>query len=183
LVRTIGYADLAPSWLADAFGPYAFPSNFDALAIGCMAALLLRYWPNVCRRLATQYRHLWWAAAVVLVVVPHVARCFLMFGYLTVPFGNTMQMIGMAILILQSIMLPSWGLFRFLNAKVATWIGVLSYSLYIWQQLFCTHPGVFGLGEVWWMSFPGWLVTTFVVASISYYCMERPLLRFRAQLR
>jgi peptidoglycan/LPS O-acetylase OafA/YrhL len=57
------------------------------------------------------------------------------------------------------------------------------YSIYIWQQLFCTQPEVFGLGKVWWMSFPGWLVPALTVAFISYYGFERPFLRLRTRFR
>lgn len=96
--------------------------------------------------------------------------------------GPTLQAPGMAILVLQSVVMPGWGLFRALNWWWVRRIGVLSYSIYIWQQLFCTKPTVFGLGAVWWMSFPGWLVPVFAISFIFYYGFERPFLKLRARL-
>jgi peptidoglycan/LPS O-acetylase OafA/YrhL len=90
---------------------------------------------------------------------------------------------GFALLMLQSVFLPDWGIYRILNWRWVCQIGVLSYSLYIWQQIFCTAPEAFGLGRVWWMSFPGWLVPVFVVSFISYYGLERPILKLRVRFR
>jgi peptidoglycan/LPS O-acetylase OafA/YrhL len=89
------------------------------------------------------------------------------------------EALGFALLMLQSVFLPDWGIYRVLNWRWVCQIGVLSYSIYIWQQIFCTEPEKFGLGPVWWMSFPGWLVPVFVVSFISYYGLERPILKLR----
>jgi peptidoglycan/LPS O-acetylase OafA/YrhL len=63
------------------------------------------------------------------------------------------------------------------------WVGRLSYSIYIWQQIFWMDPKIYGLGNVWWMSFPGWLVPVMIVASISYYGLEMPFLKLREFFR
>jgi peptidoglycan/LPS O-acetylase OafA/YrhL len=62
-----------------------------------------------------------------------------------------------------------------LNSRPMIFIGVLSYSLYLWQQLF------FG---PWWMArFPLNLVCAFAVACLSYFLIERPLLGLRRRFR
>jgi peptidoglycan/LPS O-acetylase OafA/YrhL len=118
-----------------------------------------------------------------MVVIPHVLRRLSVLNILTVPLGNTIQGVGLTVLILQSVILPDWGIYKALNWSFVAWIGTLSYSLYIWQQLFCTSSDVFGLPAVWWLSFPGWLVPTFLTALVSYYGLEKPFLRLRARLR
>ena len=65
---------------------------------------------------------------------------------------------------------------RILEMPLLRWIGRLSYSLYIWQQIFLGF-GVdfrpFGIAD----SFPNNLAAVLMVACLSYYGMERPLLR------
>jgi peptidoglycan/LPS O-acetylase OafA/YrhL len=97
--------------------------------------------------------------------------------------GRTLQSAGFAILLVQSILAPRWGLYRLLNACAVCKLGVLSYSLYIWQQIFCTKTEVFGLGNVWWMSHPFWPIPAAATAVISYYCLERPLLQLRHRFK
>jgi peptidoglycan/LPS O-acetylase OafA/YrhL len=122
-------------------------------------------------------------AALAAVLIPHVMRGFLFGAIFTVPLGNTLQALGVAILILQSILLPSRGFYRALNWPPVAWIGMLSYSLYIWQQLFCSQPGWFGWTQGWWMSWPGWLPATLAASCASFYLLERPLMRLRAKFR
>ena len=166
---------------------YSFFSYFDSLAIGCACAVLLsRRW-NLIESWFKENRRAALAAGVILVASVHVLNeispKLLPLRVLMFSLGPTAQAFGMAILVLQSVVMPQWGIFRVLNWRWVRLIGVLSYSIYIWQQLFCTKPQVFGLGSVWWMSFPGWLVPVFVVSFISYYGFERPFLKLRAHFR
>jgi len=57
-------------------------------------------------------------------------------------------------------------------------LGVLSYSLYLWQQPFLLYQS-----EAWWTHFPCNFAMIFAIALVSYYCLERPLLRWRDRLR
>lgn len=66
---------------------------------------------------------------------------------------------------------------RFLESQPMRWIGRISYSLYVWQQLFLVrsqepHPLPMGLLR----AFPINIVCVFVVAAASYYLIERPLI-------
>jgi len=84
---------------------------------------------------------------------------------------------------MQSLVLPSGSYYRLLDQPLLRQVGLLSYSIYIWQQIFCSNPTEFGLGRVWWLSFPGWLIPVILVAIVSYYGLERPLFRLRARFR
>lgn len=64
---------------------------------------------------------------------------------------------------------------RFLNLPVMVWVGTLSYSLYLWQQLWAF--GDFRLGAA------ARLGGMLACACSSYYLIERPLLGLRARLR
>jgi peptidoglycan/LPS O-acetylase OafA/YrhL len=64
---------------------------------------------------------------------------------------------------------------RLLHHRVLVYLGVLSYSLYIWQQLFDNAANwMISSGSLWLH-----LAVLFAVANISYYFYERPLLVFK----
>jgi peptidoglycan/LPS O-acetylase OafA/YrhL len=54
------------------------------------------------------------------------------------------------------------------------WVGVASYSLYLWQQLFLCRGHA-----AWCTAFPQNLALAFATAAVSYYLVEQPLLRAR----
>jgi peptidoglycan/LPS O-acetylase OafA/YrhL len=65
---------------------------------------------------------------------------------------------------------------RVLEFPVLRWIGRLSYSLYIWQQLFLAFGETlrpFGF----FSRFPINLASLLVVSCLSYYLLERPMMR------
>jgi peptidoglycan/LPS O-acetylase OafA/YrhL len=71
--------------------------------------------------------------------------------------------------------------YRSLNLRPLVWIGEISYSLYIWQQLFLMRPSghsLFGrFGE-----FPFGLAFAFLAAACSFYLIERPAVAFGRNL-
>jgi peptidoglycan/LPS O-acetylase OafA/YrhL len=165
------------------FRDFSFFLYFDSLAIGCVCAFLLVRKADSVRRWTTRHPILLLLLALAMIAIPHVLRRRYALAAFTVIFGNPLQEVGFAALMVQSIILPRFGFYRALNLPLICAIGVLSYSLYIWQQIFMTRLGVFGMAQVWWMSFPYWLLSAFVVASISYNCLEKPVLRLRARFR
>jgi peptidoglycan/LPS O-acetylase OafA/YrhL len=62
---------------------------------------------------------------------------------------------------------------RFLNLSAVKHIGVISYSLYLWQEMF-DGPHV--------SFFPWNLIAIFACAELSYFLVERPALRLRDRL-
>jgi peptidoglycan/LPS O-acetylase OafA/YrhL len=65
---------------------------------------------------------------------------------------------------------------RILEFPPLRWVGRLSYSLYIWQQLFLGFGLVFRpMG--WFSRFPIALASLFFVSCLSYYLLERPMQR------
>ena len=182
LCRVMGYKRY-PALLAPLTAHFSFFSFFDSLAVGCAAAILLSRGRELVREHLENRPRKALVAGLTLVLVPYVLMKLHWLRPLMVPFAFSSQAFGFATLLLLSILFPEWGAFRILNWRWVCRIGVLSYSIYIWQQIFCSRPETFGLGAVWWLSFPGWLVPAFAVGFISYYGFERPFLKLRARWR
>ncbi len=183
LCRYIHNIELFPTPYANLFSQFTFATNFDSLAIGCAGAILLFKHRDKVVAALTAWPHI---VATVAFGVFAVSYCLQEAGTLdnvAKSFGKTIEGIGVAVLLLQSVLLPTWGVYRVLNVALVVWVGTLSYSLYIWQQLFSARPELFSLGPMWWMSFPGWMLTTLVAACASYYLLERPFMSLRARLR
>ena len=179
IARVTSYLKASPAFIRPLFSDFSFLNYFDSLAIGCACAILLARRRNDLRDWTTTRPRLVVLVAFTLIIIPYTLAHWPILGIFTVPLRPTCEGIGIAMILMQSVICPQLGFYPFLNHIVVCQIGVLSYSLYIWQQIFCTDPHVFGLGDVWWMSFPCWLIPVFTVAMISYYGLEQPLFRLR----
>lgn len=181
LVSIYELYDPAWSWL---FSPASFFNYFDTIAYGCVCAVLLAIKPKqMSKMMSDDRKHFFWLCLAA-ILMPHILRHYKTFKMVIIMFGPSIQAFGFAGLLLQSVFLPGWGLYRVFNWRLVRFVGVLSFSLYIWQQLFCSSPEVFGLaGDSLFMSFPlGWLFAA-VTAILSYFLVERPFMSLRARLR
>ena len=91
--------------------------------------------------------------------------------------GETLINIGIALIIDRVIRVPDDLVGRFLNWRPVVWVGVLSYSLYLWQQLFLNRSSTSMV-----TSFPWNLALALGAATLSYYLVEKPFLRLRRYL-
>jgi peptidoglycan/LPS O-acetylase OafA/YrhL len=72
---------------------------------------------------------------------------------------------------------------RFLTLRVVAWLGLVSYGIYLWHEamidwyLRLTEPIAFGSNAGRMTAFM--IATTLVVSAISYYALERPVLRLK----
>jgi peptidoglycan/LPS O-acetylase OafA/YrhL len=95
-----------------------------------------------------------------------------------VPFSFTLRAVVIPLLILSTALHPHAVPGRILEFKPVRWIGWISYSLYLWQQLFFgarfvgSPPGIAVLRQ-----WPINLVALMVCATFSYYLLEKPFVR------
>jgi len=75
--------------------------------------------------------------------------------------------VSVAGLVLHVIQVP----YRALNWSPVAWLGKISYSVYLWQELFCSNPA-FQAGYAL-------IVPTVACACLSYYFVEQPMLNLR----
>ncbi|MDQ2867101.1 MAG: acyltransferase [Verrucomicrobiota bacterium] len=180
--RAISYVlrrDASGNPFASAF---SFFNYFDSIAIGCACAFVLIHKAAWLQNLRSYAAH-WTSAALSLIAIPYILGRLFIGGKIILPLGPSMEGVGLSVLVLQSIASPKKMPYGLLNFPLVRFVGVLSYSLYIWQMIFCTDPHAFGLSRAWWLGFPAWLASAFVTACLSYFGFERPLLKLRRKFR
>jgi peptidoglycan/LPS O-acetylase OafA/YrhL len=157
--------------------------KFDFIMFGCLVALLQhtsrfeRIYQFAVRR--------WWLAPTVIAICSALTARYA--NYFELPIGYTINAAAIAVFLLWCTRNPSSATGRILNWKPIVQIGVLSYSIYIWQTLFLhpNNPQVFApLGRfgIWISTFPGNWPAILVAACLSYYVIEQPALRARVRI-
>lgn len=72
--------------------------------------------------------------------------------------------------------------YKVLNFPVISYLGVLSYSLYLWQEPFLARAENYQV-KPFWTAYPLNLLFVVTAALLSYYLVERPFLRLKIYLR
>ncbi len=149
----------------------------NVIFIGCLGALLenTNFFKEKISRLIYNNKVIW-ATGVFLFIVSCLLSRFAK-GLYVVPAGTTLNSLCIILLLFWCVNVPS-KVADFLNTKVMIEIGILSYSLYIWQQLFLTTTI-----HYWFNQFPQNIFLVFIVASISYYGIEKPILQLKAKFK
>ena len=161
----VGVLLVAPVWKAAmlyfkvAWGAWAFPALADNLAIGCLLAVFAPRLPKVKP---------YWALAMVVAAMSvqffsaeSAGRTLLLLIVLKPIFY-----VSIAGVLLHLVQTP----YRVLNWGPVVWLGQISYGLYLWQEPFCADRHMRS----------GYLVFAAIAcACLSYYFVERPMLRVR----
>lgn len=144
---------------------YAFETVCDALAVGCLLAIFReRLWGNSIYRSVLESKVFF---ALPLLVIALLASQPPPLVWALVGVTSLNLVIAMA---LDRIMRRPGDLVgRLLNSRPLCAIGLLSYSIYLWQQLWLSpaHPSTFPIN----------MIAITVCAVISYLCIEKPMLR------
>ena len=177
LFRAANYG-LVPNLCKPLFYYNSFCRRCDSLAFGCASAIVYARQRSLIESYFLPRPWLIATCGIGLVCLPYVLAWYFV-GIM--PVANSLQAIGICILILHSVANPKWGFYQILNWRWVRQIGLLSYSIYIWQQLFWTPPANTGLSHIWWLGI--WVIPVFGTAIISHYFLERPFLKLRARHR
>lgn len=163
----IAHAD--PSYIYN-----AFDTRFDTLAVGCLLALSVDY-NRVIKVVELAGQRAWF---------PLVTLTLLLYSRLALPeayhysIGFTVDALLVAVLIVQLLQLHGTPQWSWLDAPAVRYLGVISYPIYLyhaWAESFGQRFPIAGRG----IQFTAGLLATIVLASGSYYLIERPFLKIK----
>jgi peptidoglycan/LPS O-acetylase OafA/YrhL len=150
--------------------------NADIIAWGCLLATAKHGHPDLAHKIASWRPELarFSAVAVLLFAPWYFHRAFVRKcpELSTNALSVSAQSAAIAFLILSLIEIRKGAFYHLLNFRVVVWIGLLSYSLYLWQQLFLADSAR------WWNRWPVNIVLTFTAATFSYFVIEQPARKF-----
>ena len=149
------------------------PTRADSLMVGALLALFAQNAAH-CAILKRKTKS---------TLIPLVALCFFAIdtilsrrfkGIYILPVGYTLQNLMIAALVTHVVFHDTTRLGKILNHRILIHVGTISYSLYLWQQLFLTPMNTTFMGR-----FPLNLLCALIAAELSYYIIEKPFLRMR----
>jgi peptidoglycan/LPS O-acetylase OafA/YrhL len=139
----------------------------DGLLLGCSMAILLSWEPG---------------RSFVLRNFPKETPIFLL-TLLVLNLGRTQGWPSLSTYVLVALLLVSTSVVeeglvhRWLNYRWLAWIGTISYSIYVWQQVFFFRPDGEFLPMGILSTFPFNLVCVFALSALSYRFLERSFIR------
>jgi peptidoglycan/LPS O-acetylase OafA/YrhL len=148
-----------------------FHTGADSIMIGCIAALVLQ--SDSARNRLRSWGSVGSAAAAAWLLLASPLAGDLLHGFPVVA-GYTLDGLAAAWIISSAHLAPGPFARRFLGRGLLPGLGLISYSLYLWQQMFLSPTGVMARGHV---ILP--LLAAVVAACLSYRLIELPALRFR----
>jgi peptidoglycan/LPS O-acetylase OafA/YrhL len=150
-----------------------FPTVMDAIAAGCVLA-------GLADRLARQACYRRFLASPAFAAVPAIVllcTVFDRFPSFYLPIGMTARNVGIAALVHWAMLRSNRFATRLLESAPLGLAGRISYSLYLWQQLFLNHhrDGLLTM-------FPVNVACAVACAVLSFFLVETPMLRLRERL-
>ena len=152
----------------------SFQTVADSIATGCVFAFLKSKLGENALFVKIQSKAITVAGLVVMIVMLNHLRGYISIMY---PIGETVLNISIVLFIDWCLRNSTGYLGKFLETSPLVFVGVLSYSLYLWQQPFLNKHGNFFISDA-----PINLAFVFLCAILSYYVVERPFLKFRETL-
>jgi peptidoglycan/LPS O-acetylase OafA/YrhL len=146
-------------------------TRIDALLWGCLAAI---YFPAIKRNFERiRFSQLW---LPILAIVLGAER-------LHVPGLTLWRAVLLPALVLSTVIQPASLLGRVLEWQPLRWIGTLSYSLYLWQELFLPLQSMKAPGAFHHLQQLPWNVPAILVCAVlSRYLVELPMTRLGHRL-
>jgi len=152
-----------------------FETAADAIATGCVLAAA-RQWLQARPGYAAILRSKWfWIMPGCVMGLQFLFSDSIRYTYaISITVGYTLMNIGIALTLDRVVTYPNDAIGRLLNSRPLVSIGIVSYSIYLWQQIFLS-PYDDGFA----FRFPINLAFVALASTASYFLIERPALRLR----
>jgi peptidoglycan/LPS O-acetylase OafA/YrhL len=155
----------------------AFDCRFDSLAAGCLLAAAFRQ-ERFRSAVVTTVRHFralpLLAAAGLLLLVDNAGDRY------RYTFGFTVESVLIAFAISQLLALQAGKPWRWFDATPIRYLGRISYGMYLYHQ-WGLSIGRHAVAHQQWLEFPAGMAATVVLATASYFLIERPFLGLKAR--
>jgi peptidoglycan/LPS O-acetylase OafA/YrhL len=188
----------AAAWLVPTANPYAgwdanwhsvversFWCQADLFAFGMALAILRVDWEDGLLKLPRGWRKVAVAGALGGYVVT--AKMTYVDEQLSYSLYNTLMALAFALL-LAVVVLPRAGaqpspLLRMLELRPLVWLGIVSYSIFLWHEPLIRWMNAHGLvvaGDAgFFVNTLALAAFTFALSAVTYYCVEAPALRLK----
>jgi len=167
VVRALSY-----KYLNTQFTLFSFFTNVDCIMIGCLGAIFLPEIINILKRINPNILR---SGCILLIIITWYLQLHFIAGIITLPLAKTFISFSACLLIISFGFTPSGFGYKFLNLRAVNYLGILSYSIYIWQQMFFDPV----LGN--FSALPVNYLMIFAVAFVSYNFIEKPILKLKAK--
>ncbi|MDI9319744.1 MAG: acyltransferase [Phycisphaerales bacterium] len=152
-------------------------TRIDSIATGCLFAL---YKDEILMKIQKHWQKVFYASVIIIFSLPILSLLMnkINLGFVFIPLGKTHGTIAnfaIGFIMMYSIFGPRNLWFNFLNLKVINYIGILSYSIYLWQQIFISGA------SHWVTTYPQNLLFIFIIAMSSYHFIEKPFLKLKTK--
>lgn len=148
-----------------------FHTGVGTILVGCFLAIHREALTEKLKPGLSNALLLWVSVIGVTVALPEIQSHFK--GLWIITYGSTIGASLIAFMILSIISQPEHLICQLLRTRVFIFVGLISYSLYLWQQLFTN------ISMPVHLEFPSNIIASLAAASFSYYLVERPFLRIK----
>jgi peptidoglycan/LPS O-acetylase OafA/YrhL len=166
--------------------PYLFVFNYffmPAFPIIFGAMLSVALYKNWLTGIHNILMHPVFGWTIVLAMIMYLPRVYGPLRYVKVSYDGILQELLLTLFLYYAVHSSATSfIYRILNNRIAVYIGLMSYSIYLWQQIFFAPLYNYSVYPVWTV-FPLNVILALATASLSYNFIEKPFLRLKAKLK
>ena len=150
-----------------------FLIKFQAIAVGCLFSVLMFKYP-ISKNLSVYFKVISNLTAFFIIIIIRYDNFFSVQSV----FSSLLIAFLIGYIIITNLIQTNDFIFKLLNAKWLTTIGVLSYSIYIWQQVFTSNDKRL---PYFMVTAPYNILCIIAVSCLSYYFYESFFLRLKTK--